>query len=343
MGKTRSGGCVKNSITTLADYLMDQKQDIQQITVQAPRDLGAIRLSYQVFGQDLHSHPVVMVNHALTGDANISGDSGWWNRLVGPGKAIDTHRFAVISFNIPGNGVLGATLPNFKDYHTADIAYLFYQALDQLHIGNLYALVGGSIGGCIGWEFMAQFGNKVERFVPIATDWKSTDWLIANCYLQELILKNSKDPVYDARVHAMLCYRTPISFSHRFDRTINEDEGLYNVETWLRHHGNKLKNRFCLQSYLTVNHLLQSVNSERAGRSLTEIFAQSKTTFHLVSVDTDLFFTPEPIRATYQLLKENNNDVYYHEIQSLYGHDAFLIEYDQMEKILSPIFNKTNS
>ena len=319
--------------------MIRQSQKIQQITVEAPRNLGPIHLSYQVFGQDLHTHPVVMINHALTGDANVSGSTGWWKQLVGPEKAIDTNRFSVISFNIPGNGVLGSTLKNFEKFHTADIAHIFFQGLKKLQIRNLYALIGGSIGGCIGWEFMAQFGKIVERFVPIATDWKSTDWLIANCHLQELILKNSKNPVHDARIHAMMCYRTPNSFTHRFQRTTNTDAGLYNVETWLEHHGNKLKNRFSLQSYLTVNHLLRSVNCERSGRTLEDIFAKSKTTFHLISVDSDLFFTPEPIHATYQRLKENRLDVNYYEIQSLYGHDAFLIEYDQMNKILTPILN----
>ena len=317
---------------------MGEHTNIKQLTVQAPKQGGNISLSYQCFGQDPATHPVVMINHALTGDANVTGENGWWNALVGPGKVIDTHRFAVVAFNIPGNGVLGSQLDDYEKYNTGDVAQWFKQGLEQLQIDQLYALVGGSVGGCIGWEFMTQFGDCVARFIPIATDWKSTDWLIANCYLQKLILQNSNDPVHDARVHAMLCYRTQASFEKRFGRTINEDAGMFNVETWLRHHGEKLKNRFGLTSYFTVNHFLQSVNCEREGTPLSALFENSKTSFHLVGIDSDMFFTADQIQSTYQTLKAVGVSVEYHEIESIYGHDAFLIEYAQMEKILTPLF-----
>ena len=171
----------------------------------APRNLGVVSLSYQLFGQSLATHPVVMINHALTGDAQVTGKGGWWHQLVGSGKTIDTNRFAIVAFNIPGNGVLDSQLNNYTDFHTGDIAELFYQGLQQLGVQKLFAVIGGSIGGCIGWEFMVQHSSMVEPFIPIATDWKATDWLIANTYLQDQILKNSSNPVHDARLHAMMC------------------------------------------------------------------------------------------------------------------------------------------
>ena len=317
---------------------MQSQLDIQQLLVTAPRNLGCLSLSYQLFGQSPATHPVVMVNHALTGDAQITGNGGWWYQLVGPQKTIDTNRFAVVAFNIPGNGVLDSQLNNYMDFHTGDIANLFYQGLEQLGIQKLFAIIGGSIGGCIGWEFMVQYHSMVEHFIPIATDWKATDWLIANTYLQDQILKNSSNPVHDARLHAMLCYRTPESFAYRFQRTVNEEAQLFNVETWLRHHGEKLKRRFSVQSYLTVNHLLRSVNSERNGISLAKAFTATKTQFHLIGIDSDLFFTPNQIQTTYETLNTEGIAVSYAEIQSLHGHDAFLIEYEQMEQFLTPIF-----
>ena len=317
---------------------MQSQLDIQQLSVTAPRNLGGVSLSYQLFGQSPATHPVVMVNHALTGDAQITGNGGWWHQLVGPQKTIDTNRFAVVAFNIPGNGVLDSQLNNYMDFHTGDIADLFYQGLEQLGIQKLFAIIGGSIGGCIGWEFMVQYHSMVEHFIPIATDWKATDWLIANTYLQDQILKNSSNPVHDARLHAMLCYRTPESFAYRFQRTVNEEAQLFNVETWLRHHGEKLKRRFSVQSYLTVNHLLRSVNSERNGISLAKAFTAAKTQFHLIGIDSDLFFTPNQIQTTYKTLNTEGVAVSYAEIQSLHGHDAFLIEYEQMEQFLTPIF-----
>jgi len=318
---------------------MQSSQDIRQILVKAPRNLGVVSLSYQLFGQNLATHPVVMINHALTGDAQITGKGGWWRQLVGPGKTIDTNRFAIVAFNIPGNGVLDSQLNNYTDFHTGDIAELFYQGLEQLGIQKLFAVIGGSIGGCIGWEFMVQHSSIVEHFIPIATDWKATDWLIANTYLQDQILKNSSNPVNDARLHAMMCYRTPESFAYRFQRTVNEEAQMFNVETWLRHHGEKLKRRFSLHSYLTVNHLLRSVNSERNGTSLAKTLTTAKTQFHLIGIDSDLFFTPNQIQTTFETLKAKGVTVSYAEIQSLHGHDAFLIEYEQMDQFLTPIFH----
>ena len=219
--------------------------------------------------------------------------------------------------------MLNSQLANYSDFHTGDIAHIFWEGLQNLGIEKLFALIGGSIGGCIGWEFMAKFGDCVERFIPVATDWKASDWLIANTYLQDQILKNSSNPVHDARLHAMLCYRSPQSFADRFLRTFNEEENLFNVETWLRHHGEKLRKRFSTHSYLLVNHLLRSVNTERSGRPLEEIFSNSSTQFYLVGIDTDLFFIPSEIKETYEKLKTAGVAISYMEIQSPHGHDAF--------------------
>ena len=75
-----------------------------------------IELSYQIFGKDLHSAPIVLVNHALTGNSNVTGDDGWWSALIGEGKCIDTQRYTIISFNIPGNGYDGFVIDNYKDF-----------------------------------------------------------------------------------------------------------------------------------------------------------------------------------------------------------------------------------
>ncbi len=74
-----------------------------------------LTLSYQVFGQDLNTAPVVLVNHSLTGNANVSGESGWWNDIIGPNKLIDTAVYSVIAFNFPGNGEDDFFLDNYKD------------------------------------------------------------------------------------------------------------------------------------------------------------------------------------------------------------------------------------
>ncbi|MDX1327612.1 MAG: alpha/beta fold hydrolase, partial [Arenibacter sp.] len=189
-----------------------------------------INLSYEIFGLPLHSAPVILVNHALTGNSNVAGEQGWWNTLIGDDKCINTKKYTILCFNIPGNGYDGFVIDNYKAFVARDIARIFLQGLEILKINKLYALIGGSLGGGIAWEMAALNPNLTEHLIPVASDWKSTDWLIANCQIQEQFLVNSKQPVHDARMHAMLCYRTPESFKVRFKRSTNEELKVFNVE-----------------------------------------------------------------------------------------------------------------
>lgn len=302
-----------------------------------------MNLSYQVFGQDLGRAPVILVNHALTGNSNVAGDLGWWKDIVGSGKAIDTNVYSVVSFNIPGNGFDGFLIENYKDFIARDIANIFIEGLNQLKINQLFALIGGSLGGGIAWEMMILEPKITQHFLPIATDWKSTDWLIANCQIQEQFLVNSSNPVHDARMHAMLCYRTPTSFKERFHRSKNEDSSIFNVESWLLHHGKKLQERYQLSSYKLMNQLLKSIDVTNNGEKNIDILNQIEANIHIIGVDSDLFFTAEENRETFKKLAFTKSNVTYNEIKSVHGHDAFLMEYDQLQKIIAPIFNKEYS
>ena len=282
--------------------------------------------------------PVVLVNHSLTGDANLSGDKGWWKEIIGVRKVIDTKKYTVIGFNIPGNGVKGQVFDTPEDFHTGDIASLFLQGLTSLKIKKLYALIGGSIGGGIAWEMAAISSDITEFLIPVAADWKSNDWIIANTFLQKRILQNSSQPLQDARIHAMLTYRTPQSFDSRFGRTLNKEQNIFNIESWLIYHGAKLEKRFQLKAYVMMNHLLSSINIERDGGIALNIIKAIKSKIHLIAIDSDLFFTPFEDQKTFKLCKKEKKNIYYHEIKSLHGHDAFLIESESMKKILSKIF-----
>ena len=129
-----------------------------------------IDLSYQLFGQALHNAPVVVVNHALTGNSNVAGEDGWWTSLIGPGKCIDTENYTVLAFNIPGNGYDGFLIDNYKDYVAGDIARIFLLGLKHLQIKSVYAVMGGSLGGGIAWEMAAYEPNLIEHLIPIAAD-----------------------------------------------------------------------------------------------------------------------------------------------------------------------------
>lgn len=305
--------------------------------------IANLKLYYQHFGQPLDKAPVVLINHSLTGNSNVAGFKGWWKELVGPEKTIDTNQYAILAFNIPGNGFEGQILSNPKDFNTGDIAHFFLKGLEQLGVSKLHALIGGSIGGGIAWE-MAVLAPKLARYlIPIAADWKANDWILANTFLQNRILENSSNPLEDARIHAMLTYRTPQSFEQRFGRTINEESGIYNVESWLIHHGKKLAERFQLDAYILVNHLLSSINIERHGRKAIELIQQIEGEIHLIAVDSDLFFTPIEDQKTYEMIKPVKPSIYYHELKSIHGHDAFLIENESVSSILKPLFPNSNS
>lgn len=301
-----------------------------------------IQLSYQLFGCPLYTAPIVLVNHALTGNSNVAGSKGWWQSLIGPNKAIDTNRFTVLAFNIPGNGFDGNPnhlIHNYKDVVARDIATIFLTGLKQLNIQRLFAVIGGSLGGGIAWEMAVINPTLVQHLIPIASDWKATDWIIANCLIQEQFLVNSKHPIHDARLHAMLCYRTPESFKARFERSKTPDVRYFNIESWLLHHGEKLQKRFQLSAYKLMNQLLKTIDvTQGRGGSAANILNTIESQIHIIGIESDLFFVSDENRETLKLLQPKLSQVSYHEISSIHGHDAFLMEYDQLNTIVSTIF-----
>ncbi len=288
-------------------------------------------LSYEIYGQALHSAPIVLVNHALTGNSTICGEDGWWKDLIGEDKAINTNKYTIVAFNIPGNGFDGVLINNYKSFSVKDIAQLFLKGLEILKVNKLFAIIGGSLGGGIAWQMATLQPNITKHLIPVATHHLSSDWIIANCLIQEQFLLNSSKPIHDARLHAMLCYRTPESFKDRFNRSINKELNVFNIESWLLHHGKKLQERFQLSAYKVMNQLLRTISVT----DLTKIEAEVT----LVGINTDLFFTVKDIKESYLILQKLNKKVSYNEIKSIHGHDAFLIEYNQLTKILQPIFN----
>ncbi|WP_440880228.1 bifunctional aspartate kinase/homoserine dehydrogenase I [Tenacibaculum sp. C7A-26P2] len=326
---------------------MSLNKNLNHVTVESyVTESGAqfnnLPLSYQLFGEALGTAPVILINHALTGNSDVAGEDGWWKDLIGENKVIDTNEYTILCFNIPGNGYDDFLIDDYKSFVARDIAKIFLLGLEKLKIEKLFALIGGSLGGGIAWEMVVIQPKITEHLIPVATDWKSTDWLIANCQIQELFLTNSNNPVHDARIHAMLCYRTPESFKKRFQRTKNEELQIFNVESWLLHHGKKLQERYQLASYKLMNQLLKTIDVTK-GREGLNVLETIEADIHIVGVDSDLFFTAEENRETQKELAAVHPNVTYDEINSDHGHDAFLIEYEQLKKIVEPIFNKNST
>jgi len=290
-----------------------------------------IPLSYQLFGKDLFSAPIILVNHALTGNSNVSGEKGWWKQLVGKHQVIDTDQYTVLCFNIPGNGFDDFFIDECEDFTPSDIANIFLKGLEILNIKSLHAIIGGSLGGGIGWEMLVRKPHLAEIFIPVACDFKTHDWLHAQCLVQNFLLNQNDEPLQKARIHAMLCYRTPESLNSRFQNRYSEEKQRLESEDWLVYHGKALNERFSLKSYKLMNHLLMNINANE------EHLEKIQARMHMISVDTDLFFPASEIRMCFEKLKEKNKDVFYHEITSVHGHDAFLMEYKQLNTIIKNI------
>ena len=318
-----------------------QYSTIQNFTTESGTTLSEYVLSYQLFGQPLNEAPVVLVNHALTGNSTVIGEGGWFNGLCGDNKLIDTRKYTVIAFDIPGNGYSekpNSIHKNHELFTARDVAKLFAKAIYQLGITQVYAATGGSLGGGIAWEMACLYPHLIENLVPIACDWKATDWIIANNRVQQQILKNSSKPLHDVRMFSMLFFRTPQSFTAKFNRSVNEDLGIYNVESWLLHHGKKLEGRFLLQSYKTMIHLLNTVDVTKGRKDFGDAISGLQSKVTLLGLEGDLLFPPEIIEESLPKLREAGVEACYREIKTPHGHDAFLIEFDQMKSLLSDIF-----
>lgn len=311
--------------------------DVFNFSLQNGKTIPFLGLSYQLYGKPIGTAPVIVINHALTGNSNVFGEKGWWKELVATNKTIDLNSFTVICFNIPGNGYSNTGLiQNYTDFTTKDIANIFWEGLDYLGVKDIFAIIGGSLGGGIAWEMTFLRPKAVNKLIVIATHWKANDWLIANVKVQDQILNNSENPIHNARAHAMLLYRTPQSLEAKF-KTEKVTENQYKIESWLDYHGEALSNRFQLKSYKLMNYLLKTIGENMSDTSFKNFLKETKTEIHQIYIDSDYFFVANDNKKTHSAHAKKYKNMYLHEINSIHGHDAFLLEYNQLNTILKPI------
>lgn len=292
-------------------------------------------LTYELAGPALGTAPIVLVNHALTGNSTVTGEKGWWKQLISSEGAISPASYTILSFNIPGNGYDGREAEDIERFSLRDIAQLFLLGLAQLGVQELYAIIGASMGGALTWQLAYLSPQLAQHIFVIACDYRASDWLLTQTLIQKQILTNSRDPLRDARIHAMACYRTPQSLNARFGGARSEAEGNYLVEQWLLYHGDTLKKRFLLSAYGVMTHLTYTIGVCQAPEELARI----ASAIHLVSIDSDLLFTHDRAVATYERLRPLcSAPVTLDTIRSIHGHDAFLMEYEQLNKIVAPYF-----
>lgn len=320
---------------------MLEKVEIKDFTCASGLFLPSLTLSYEVFGRPLGSGaPVVLVCHALTGNSNVCAEpDGWWRGLISPGNAVDTDKYSVLCFNIPGNGYDGFLWgERYREVSARDVARMFVVASQTLGVERFHTIIGGSLGGCLVWEAIAEYPDCTTQAVVVAGDWKSTDWVTALSAIQLKMLSRGDFGMHDARMLTMLFFRSPRSINAKFSRTTNRSLGIPNVESWLLHHGEKLQGRFSPDAYRFMLQLIASVDITAGRGSFEQAMEPFRGRIVQVGIDSDLYFPAYENRDTHQMLMRMHKDTHYLEVATPHGHDGFLIEFERMRELLGGFF-----
>ncbi len=288
-----------------------------------------LRVAYRRDGPP--SAPAVLVVHALTGSADAAGD--WWQPLIGPGRAIDTTRRQVICLNLLGS-CYGTTGPRelspFPEITPRDMARTQWAALDALDVPSLDLVVGGSLGGMVALEVALERPSAVRAVMPIAAPARIGNLAAAWNHIQlELLALDPDRGLELARQLAMTTYRSEVDFDTR--------DG---IGSYLEHQGVKLRLRFHAGAYGT---LVRAMNAHDVGRDrggIVEAFrslAASDVAVHPVGIEGDILYGPRQVRALVDAARAAGAATSYRQIRSDKGHDAFLVEWDQLTDILGEV------
>lgn len=291
-----------------------------------------LSLQYKTYGVPKGGGETVLVLHALTGNSNVTGESGWWKEIVGFNKTIDLNRHHVIAIDIPGNGTNGQYINEVELYDTYLIASVIVQDLQRDGYDSIDLAFGVSLGGGLLWELIIDNANWIKKAFLIAAHYKSSAWLKGITHVQNEILNNSKNPIQDARKVAMFFYRSPEGFGEKFN---NSNQAI----SWLDYHGKALKDRFSLKAYRLMNHLLGNINAIEGYLNFTDAIGNVSTEIIQVGIDSDILFPAIDNLKTHNTLLKLDKESSYHEIKSVHGHDAFLIEFEQLEIIIKQHIN----
>lgn len=327
--------------------------------------LGPVEVAYETYGTlSAARDNAVFICHALTGDAHAAGlhlgakKRGWWDNLIGRGKAVDTDRFFVISANLLG-GCSGTTGPQSIDPATgapyaldfpmiqmADLVAVHRRLLDHLGIERLHAAVGGSLGGMQVLQWAMDAPEQIDRAVLVAASSRlSAENIAFSAVAREAIMsdpdfrggryrEHGVIPARGLKVARMMAHITYVSdqaLEQKFDRRRVADAGEprfgidFEVESYLHHQGTAFLDRFDALSYLYLSRLLDYFDPF-ADAEATERLQRAVTAFRVLSFDSDWRFDTRQSARMVTKLRELGLPVEFDEIASPHGHDSFLLE-----------------
>ncbi len=312
--------------------------------------LPALRVAYRHDGPGPDEAPQVLVIHALTGSADAAGD--WWAPLIGPGRALDTARVGVLCANLLG-GCYGTTGPTsldpvtgepygaaFPAVSTRDQARAQWALLDALGIRRLALVTGGSLGGMVALETALERPRAVGSVLPMAAPARTGALAIAwNGIQVELVRRLGADGLDLARRLAMTTYRSEQDFDHRFGRA-TEPDGTPSITSYLAYQGRKLVGRFDPETYRV---LVGAMDLHDAGLGRGGLGpALARLADHGVRVtglgiEGDILYGPAQVRALTAAAAAEGAHARYVELRSTKGHDAFLVEWDQLTTIVGDV------
>lgn len=309
--------------------------------------LPELTVAYRHDGPPPEEAPQVLVIHALTGSADAAGD--WWEPLIGEGRALDTRHVGVLCANLLGGryGTTGPTSPHprtgrpygaaFPSVSVRDQAEAQWRLLDALGVEELALAAGGSLGGMVALEVALARPDAVRHVAPIAAPAAIGPLAVAWNHLQvQLIERLGLDGLSLARQLAMTTYRSEADFAERFAGA-HEADGRPSVLSYLDHQGDKLVDRFDPATYRT---LVGAMDSHDIGRGRGGLhgalrwLAEGGTEITGIGIQDDILYGPRQVHGLVDAAVAVGVPATYREITSTKGHDAFLVEWDQLTDLL---------
>jgi homoserine O-acetyltransferase len=337
--------------------------------------LAPVEIAYETYGTlAADGGNAMLVCHALTGDQHLAsahprtGKPGWWQRMVGPGKPIDTDRYFVICTNVLGS-CMGSTGPASVDPSTGrpyamafpvitirDMVRAQALLLDHLGVARLAAVVGGSMGGMQALSWAATFPERVERCVVLASTARHSAQNIAFHEVgRQAVMADPNwrgGDYYDgdppaaglavARMAAHITYLSEAGLTEKFGRRLQARaqksfgfDADFQVESYLRHQGLAFTDRFDANSYLYITRALDYFDlAEEHGGLLANAFRGTATRFCLVSFDTDWLYPTAESRSIVHALMAAGAPASFVELSSPFGHDAFLLDSPELDRVI---------